>query len=109
VHVRVCVCVCVCVCERGGRNRCMCTCMHIHLEARGQSQMTASGTLSTSFETGSLLGLELTSLARLSGQQVPGILLSLPPQLWDSKHAPPHLTFFYGLGGIRLKPSLRGN
>lgn len=37
---------------------CMCTSMLAHVEARGQPQMSSSGMPSTSFETGSLIGLE---------------------------------------------------
>lgn len=40
------------------------------------------------------LGLEMTKWARLGGQQISGILLPAPPQLWNYKHAP---TFLLGL------------
>ena len=37
------------------------------------------------FETGSLIGLSLTKLTRLTGQQDPRTCLYLPPQCWDWK------------------------
>lgn len=37
---------------------------------------------------GLLLNLELIDSARLVRQQVPGVLLSLPSQLWEHMHVP---------------------
>lgn len=43
--------------------------------AEAEEQGSSSGILSTSFETGSLIGLQLTIYARRTGQGTPGILL----------------------------------
>lgn len=39
----------------------------------------------------SLTGLGITNLAKLTGQQVPGIHLCSPSQCWHYKHGPLHL------------------
>lgn len=41
----------------------------------------------------SLIVLDLTNKARLAGEQIPKILQSLLPCLWDYKYTSPRLTF----------------
>lgn len=55
---------------------CVHVCIHVcvHVEARGQHWMSfLRHSLPCFGETGALLGLELTELARLVGQRAPGI------------------------------------
>lgn len=55
---------------------------------------------STCFETGSLIGADLTQEARLVDQPAPGILLSLLPPCWDYKQVFPCLGILTGVLGI---------
>lgn len=69
----------------------------LNMEAR-RLRVSSTGTLSTlpiSFEPRSLIGFEVTNLARMAGQYVPGLQLSLPTQ--GEAYVSPHLTFFHGL------------
>lgn len=54
---------------------CMCACINMHVETNRESWLWSSGTLSTSFETGS--SLAWSSSNRLSKQRTPGVPLAL--------------------------------
>lgn len=69
----------------------MCACMCVHVEARGQPLMFLMAVHLIFGHKISHWGLTRTQ-GRLAGHWVPGSLLSLPPQFWDYKHAPPHAT-----------------
>ena len=56
------------------------------------------------FETEFLIEQGAHGLSRLSGQQAPGVPLTLSPQHWDNKDTPPHLAFYID-AGIKLKSS----
>lgn len=60
----------------------MCVCVPL---CRGQKSVYSPQLLSTLFFERESLShfLELTESARLAGQQALGLLLSLPPQLWN--------------------------
>lgn len=78
--------------------------MHVSVEARSQCQESPSVALLRSVVTGwsfcfvvrqdLSLTLERNNLARLTGQQAPGLLLPLPFQCEDCKRMPPHLGFY---------------
>lgn len=53
---------------------------HMRLHMFGGQRSISGNILRNSFETGCVIGLELNKRARLSGQGVPGILLSAPPR-----------------------------
>ena len=57
----LCVCLCACVCVF------MYVCLCTHVKVKGQALESSLGTLSTSFETESLIGLNVTYYARLAG------------------------------------------
>lgn len=60
----------------------VCTCLSVDVEARG----IVFQELPTCFvETGSLIGLGLSKHARLAGQRIPDVCLSLTPQCQDYK------------------------
>lgn len=67
--------------------------VYMHEKVRGQHPGSSSISLFLNFETGSL-----TNLARLAGQQVSGILLTLPPQCWDYRGTSPCLALTRGIG-----------
>lgn len=67
--IYVCISVCLCVCVRSCV--CICTCVCVCVEARGQPQVTFSGTLSNFSEAA--LSLDFSSIIRLN-------LLSSKPQ-----------------------------
>lgn len=77
----------VCVCSW------VCACVEVHVEARGQPRISSSGVPSAFIWAGFLVDLEITSYARLVGQKVPGILLSLLLHRWDCKCMSPSLAF----------------
>lgn len=63
---------------------CMGVRMYTCTRTKDESWVPYFRILSTLFcETGSLVDLEFTGLARLTGQGVPEILLALPPQYRD--------------------------
>lgn len=53
-------------------------CICISVEATGQPQMSFLLSSTMIFETGSIIGQELTTLCKLAGLHAPGIHLSLP-------------------------------
>lgn len=61
------------------------------VEARGLHQ--ASSSLSSAYFWDILAGSAAHQSIRRAGQQVPGILLSLPASHWDHKCLPPYLAF----------------
>lgn len=67
------VCTCWCLYRWMRINGCTCTCVPVCVEATRQTWVLSSGTLSTSFDTESLIGLDLKDWARLAGQWIPGI------------------------------------
>lgn len=76
----------------------MCVCVPV---CRGQKSVYSPQSLSTLFfEIESLSHfLELAESARLAGQQALGLLLSLPPQLWNyNMYMLPYLSFIWVLG-----------
>lgn len=60
--------------------------MYMCVEARGQREVSSSGTQFTSFQTGSLIGLEITNKTRLARQLAPVILVH--PDHWGYNHVP---------------------
>ena len=64
----------------------------------GNQRSTLGATLKNTmllFETWSLIGLEFTNSAWLTGQEAPGIHLSpSPPPCWDYKNMSPYLTIY---------------
>lgn len=44
------------------------------------------------------LNLEFANSARQTGQQTPGVLPSLPPQIWDYRHMSLNSAFLWVLG-----------
>lgn len=70
-----------------------------------QSQMYSLVTLYLTFLEQSLsLHLELTHLAGLTGQHVPGVLLTMSPQHWSYSCMPPHAAFYIDAGDLNLGP-----
>lgn len=70
-----------------------CACACVRIEARYQPWVFFVKCWTSYFMTGSLIGLELTNLTSPAGKQVPGILLSQPPQLWGYRCTPPPLDY----------------
>lgn len=71
---------CVCTCSCVGKYMCV----PMQVEDKGQSQMSASETSSTSSKTGHLFGLELTNWAGLVGRESQAAPDSAS-QCWDHK------------------------
>lgn len=76
---------------------CLCVCVSVQVAVVGVGLRPTLATFFLQshplcvFETGSLTGtwnLELVKQARLGGQQVPGICLSLPLECWDYTDMP---------------------
>lgn len=79
----LCVSVCVCVCMHVSISVCMHLCMwrpRLYIGCLSLSLFTLS------FEKGSLIEPGPHQLARLAGQQTPGILLFPNPQHWDYRN-----------------------
>lgn len=103
------------MCVHIGVSDCMfmsvCVCAHTHarpsthsyvgtcVESRGHPEVSLSGMLSTSFETGSITGLELSKCTILASQQAQDLFVSLSPMLGLQRHATTHgfLTWVLGL------------
>lgn len=62
---------------------------HVHVEDRGCCQHDFISHCPPYF-----LSLELTILARLAGQQIPGFYLAIPLWLWGYKPFPPFLASY---------------
>lgn len=77
--------------------------MHAHVEAIRQHQCLLQLTPQLFLTQGLLLSLKQIDLVRLASQQAQGILLSLPPKLWDYRHVPPFLASL--ILGIELRSS----
>jgi hypothetical protein len=73
VYVPVCMCVYMCVCV----HVCVCIlqlhiCAYAHVCVGQRSEVSTTETLSTFFESGSLIGLELTDWARQAANEPQG-------------------------------------
>lgn len=99
LYVCACLCVCLCVCAR--------------VRVRAQVQVWVwkpeinfgccpSSATQFVFEIGPLHGLEFAESTRLAGQQVPGVLLSLPWH-WHCKHSTTS-SYLQGLWGSNSGP-----
>ena len=75
--------------------------MYVCVHAQATSKRRVSSFSPWFLRQGLSLNLELTNLAELIGQQAPGMLLSPPPQGWDSKHVPPSMCEKGGRKGIK--------
>lgn len=84
-------CMCICMHMYGFMSACLLRCIRLyvyrqlHVEARERTRMSSSEVPPPLFKT-SLIGLESTSQARLSGEWNPKIFLSLPLKNQDHKH-----------------------
>lgn len=94
-----CVCVYVCICV------CMCVCMWVHIylqihtceEARGQSLCAPPSFFCLFIFWDRVTEPDSSGLARLVNQQVPWVLLPLPPWPWNYRHY--HTNIFMSVPG----------
>lgn len=74
---------------------------HMHVEARGQSQHNSSGTSFNSFETGSIISLELTDSANWLASKLRNHPVFALPNTWITGTP----IIFPGVLGIKLRSS----
>lgn len=96
MYMCVCVYVCVYVCICTYACVCLCVCMCVKINV--QYWLLSSITHYFSLRQHLSLNPELTDLTGLAGQQIPGILLSLPPQSLDYKCLAARGCFVFNVG-----------